>query len=411
MQNRWVRFLLRRLAVPLSQRLLHPALAPWPRRIGRWLGFHPLPPRAVRRQTAAWAAEAAGAEPRCVSVAPTETLQYAPPDSLGADPDWRMAHQFQGSNPPLFLAILPAGRVVGQNGAVVTADDVLLGDLSPEWFFEPEQHPLFFRFRLPPLKPLRGRVVNLARLSGWNYAHWIMDVLPRLGILERAGIDWDGLDGYIVNGPPNGFKTETLDRLGIPRDKVYYADATSHYQCETLLAPSLAGNPNQVSPWVVAFLRNHFACGLQPPAQPARIYVSRRKADFRRLVNEAEIEGWFKQQGFQSVLCEDLSFQHKVELFFSADVVVAAHGAGLTHLAFCRPGTQVLEFFAPGYVNNVFWALSGAAQLRYGYLVGEGPRPPFGQDPRAVEQDIRMDLKRVENAWRQLSCCRTGVGC
>jgi hypothetical protein len=134
------------------------------------------------------------------------------------------------------------------------------------------------------------------------------------------------LDGYMVNGPDSDFKTETLDLLGIPRDKRFFTGAATHFQCETLL----------------------------------------------------------DKHGFQPVFCEGLSFQRKGELFFAAEAVVAAHGAGLTHLDFCRPGTKVVEFFSPGYVNNVFWSLANAAALDYGCVLGEGQRPPVGLEVRLL---------------------------
>ncbi len=105
--------------------------------------------------------------------------------------------------------------------------------------------------------------------------------------------------------------------------------------------------------------------------------------------------------GFQNVHCEDLSFRQKVNLFSSAEAVVSAHGAGLTHLAFCRPGTPVLEIFSPDYVNGCFWALSDAAGLSYRYMTGVGQQPKEGRDPHAPEKDLLVDISALEKALKE----------
>jgi capsular polysaccharide biosynthesis protein len=270
--------------------------------------------------------------------------------------------------------------------------------LSSDWFFKPQQHPLFFRLKLPPIQPLRGTILNVARLSGWNYAHWVLDVLPRLDILRRAGVDWRKADGCIFNGPVEDFKTDTLDLLGFPRENRHFTGAATHFQCERLITPSWPCKPNETPPWVVDFLRRSFVTAAKTPDSPDRIYISRSKTSFRNVLNDSAVLELLTRRGFKSVCCEDLSFREKVDLFASAGAVVAPHGAGLAHRAFCRPGTKVIEIFSPRYVNDCFWVLAGAGALNYACVIGEGKRPADGRDPHDAESDIRVDLGELEKA-------------
>lgn len=402
MFNRHFRFFLRHAAIPLAKRMLHPLVAKFPRCLGKTLGLQPLPPAFVVPQAEDYAVQS-GHDARCyVQAAPEEKLVRRPPICLDGHPDWRIERHLIGVNPPLFLATLPGGRVVGNSGAVITSDDVLLGDLSFDWFLRAEQHPLRWRLRLPPIQHLKGQIITLARLSGWNYAHWIMDVLPRLAIVGRAGVDWKKADGFIVNGPESDFKKDTLELLGIPLEKCFWTSKNSHFRCETLLAPSLTCEPNETPPWVVEFLRDAFAKKTSSESSTKRIYISRAKAGFRKLLNEHEIMALVAKRGFQNVICEDLPFREKVGLFSSAEAVVGAHGAGLIHLAFCRPGTKVLEFYSPRYVNNNFWTLSNAGGLEYGYVMGKGKRPRRNNDPHDAECDILVDPGDVEKMLDRL---------
>ena len=74
-----------------------------------------------------------------------------------------------------------------------------------------------------------------------------------------------------------------------------------------------------------------------------RIYVSRKLAVKRHLVNEEEFLWLMKKHEFQKVYLEQLSIREQVELFRSASHVIAAHGAGLTNVLFAPSAVKILE--------------------------------------------------------------------
>ena len=49
--------------------------------------------------------------------------------------------------------------------------------------------------------------------------------------------------------------------------------------------------------------------------------------------------------------------------------MVGAHGAALTNLVFCQPGTRVLEMFGADYVNPCYRNLCAAAGLEHHAVV------------------------------------------
>jgi capsular polysaccharide biosynthesis protein len=59
-----------------------------------------------------------------------------------------------------------------------------------------------------------------------------------------------------------------------------------------------------------------------------------------------------------------------VSLFKNADIVIAPHGAGLTNITFCKPGTKCLEFISPRLVSDLFAVLSEVVGVEYYYLIG-----------------------------------------
>ena len=233
------RFVARKFAIPLLQFLRRPLLARTMRAASRLLGVRTPPPRGAFETALEWAAQPGGDGRKYVEIYPASEVRRQPPRSIHEDLPSVFREALLHANPSVFLATVPGGRVLGRYGSVISGDDFLLGDLSHEWFFKPAQHPLRFRFSLPEPKVLRGISATLASPSGWNYFHWLLNALPRAGILEKAGWDLGAIDWFILNEGDARYHEETLDGLGIVKEKRLRVGRGSHFRCAQLLAPSL----------------------------------------------------------------------------------------------------------------------------------------------------------------------------
>jgi capsular polysaccharide biosynthesis protein len=137
--------------------------------------------------------------------------------------------------------------------------------------------------------------------------------------------------------------------------------------------------------------------GIRPSGERKRIYISRAKASKRKLLNEAELTAILSRYGFRSVELESMKVADQIRLFASADIVVGPHGAGLTNLMFCRPGTKVIELFSPNHMHTCYPVISNHMGLDHYYLVGVGKRPPEFVNPRLHSDDIRIDPGEFKN--------------
>jgi capsular polysaccharide biosynthesis protein len=269
------------------------------------------------------------------------------------------------------------------------------------------RHPARRADPLPDVEFLPGRVAVLSGLSGHVYYHWMVDCLPRWDVLRICGIDGETVDAVVVNSLRSPFQRETLERLGIPEGKVVESDRHPHLQADELIVPSFPGAFTWASSQAIAFLRHTFL-PLSQNAQrnwPRRIYISRTKAHHRRILNEPAVIEALAPFGIMPIELESLSLAEQIALFAQADIIVAPHGAGLTNLTFCKPGTRVLEIFSPTYVRHEYLVISQQVGLRHWFITGEGLdctmiRQLMYQSP--VTEDIWINITTLQMAMDAL---------
>ncbi len=349
------------------------------------------PPRHTARTAAGYARSHPHGGVAVTEVAAAVDLQRPLPAGLPADHPQFAVHRGARIDANV-VATVRHGRVLDPYGAVITEDDTLLFDLSPYYgVTKPSQHPVFLRRRLPDVTDAPGSVGVLTTRGSENYYHFLTDVLPRLELLRRAGVE---PDAYLVNRATR-FQRDMLDHLGLTADRCVGGDKYPHLRAAELVVPSLPDDDLRTPPWVVPWLRAQFLPDdLRPPHR--RLYVGRGgKKRTRRVENEAELLAALRPLGFESIDPGALAPAEQVRTFAEAEYIVAPHGAGLTNLAFAAPGAAVVELFARHYVNECFWALATTVEgLRYRYLVGDGT-PVRSRHNRGVASDLRVDLRQV----------------
>jgi len=292
--------------------------------------------------------------------------------------------------------------VWGQSGAVLSPDGKLLADVSPEYddaihaVVGGAQHPIFRRWPHPELMHVRGTAAALAFCGGYNYFHWMYDVIARWGMLIESGVSSDHV---ILNANPyRPFVEQTLAMLGVPEEMVIRTHPGIYLEAEHLIVPSVI-MASHYPKWATSMLRKLFLPHQnQTHPECERIYICRKRASVRRVVNEPQITGILSGLGFHSLMLEDLTVAEQIGLFASARVIVAPHGAGLSNLAFCESGTKVIEIFHPGHIMPTYWMISNHNELDY-YLMYGQRRQVHGIDFAGLE-DISVDVETLERTLR-----------
>jgi capsular polysaccharide biosynthesis protein len=193
----------------------------------------------------------------------------------------------------------------------------------------------------------------------------VLEALPRLMGLDRASARAPHL---VVPQRLVPWQVESLELLGlgaVPRLIL----GPRYLSVDVVHLPSFVGSAGHPHPAACAWLRARL---VGPPLRPGhrRLYVTRRRAGRRHVINEAELVPVLNDLGFEVVECEALTFRAQVALFREAEIVVGPHGAGLTNLVWAPAGCRVLELFGHRCVRSLFYVLAALLAQRYAFLVG-----------------------------------------
>ena len=213
------------------------------------------------------------------------------------------------------------------------------------WLPYLQKHPAYKgRFALKRRR-LAGNAYSLLCLWAQEFYHWFHDVLPRL---ETALPHLPTDTKFLINSNPKTWQLDSLAAFGIGPDRLQIQPDGAHTRVQRLWFATPVGHTTLGSGVVLRRVADrlmlHFAGG-NSEGKLRRFYISRRKAACRRIVNEGEITPLLEEQGFETVLCEALSLAEQVKLFAKSAAIVGVHGAGLTNLIYCPPGSYVGEVY------------------------------------------------------------------
>lgn len=354
--------------------------------------------RRLPRTAGATSAATAAAEPETVRLHPGphgETLRRSMPDG---DPPghWTFRHATRADLPQQFTLEIRSGVVVGDYGAIITPGHRLDQETSEYFGIDGwREHPIFLRPRLPRIEEVSGSLAVLATRGGSNnYYHFLLDVLPRLAVLDACVPDAKPDALYLPTA--TRYQQELLALTGLDTATVVETRKHRAVRAETLLVPSLP-NPDELAPgWLVAWLRERLPA-VDTADKPRRIFVTRGdRPHTRRLESEPALWPQLEARGFARIDPGTMSVRDQIDHFAAAEAIIGVHGAALTNLVFARPGVRVLELFAPAYLKHCFWSITQSIPgAEYRYLVGDGDPVPEGGWMKGVQDDIAIAPQRV----------------
>jgi Glycosyltransferase 61 len=232
-----------------------------------------------------------------------------------------------------------------------------------------------------------------------NYSHWVNRNLLKLALVEGHA-ECERLP-LLINDDLRPYQQEYLDMLGIEATRLIRVPRNTVVACRRVAVPTLLRNHPKMrvgTDWLRRRLAPYMAAG----APRGLLFVSRRDALRRVIVNEQELAAALESQGFRVIVPSELTTREQIEAFSSSRVIVAAHGAALANLVFAPEGAIVIELASATLTHmSTFRHLTRDLRQRLVTIVSddfeistpEATAPPPGS--RVDNLDYRVDIAEV----------------
>ena len=337
---------------------------------------------------------------RVVPLAQTDHEVFDLADSALYDPERNCPHQrgaIQGF-------ILENGVLWPALGAVRTEE----GQLIEESFFDDTSRQLAlergYANRFPQVED-RGVAATLGHFYR-NYYHRFADSIPRIYALYHPVIQRHDTVRLYIDDRFSEDELRIIRHLvpgNVEVEIINPATRVKAVRCVHL--PYLSSDRVEHSKWFEAsvgflprecldWLRDevYALTGIHPTEPSRKLYVTRRNAKVRRLINEEEVAGYLRERGFEVVALEKRPLREQVQLFAEAALVVAQHGAGLVNLLFSRD-VRVLEVCSDEDRQIFFRLLSEARGF---------PHLQLHRDGEDKNADVVLPLSELEEGLETL---------
>lgn len=295
-------------------------------------------------------------------------------------PDWRVAELHDVS--------LCGPASVGIKGGDVVLDVGYYGRLDL-W----ERNAPYYEMALQAIRQPAIEIEYAASLiSCWsgNYFHWVLDELPKLGLIAKHAMRTG--EQPVLLAPMNvSFVDDSLRRLFPGWEVIKIPYGISHYKVKRLAVATTRRSRGRMAPSAASYLRG-LSAEFHEAYSCRRIYVSRKLARHRRVVNEEDVAEALLERGFTILTNEVLDFEEQVRQYAHAEYVIGPHGAGLANMLWSNhPGMKVIELVTPAYSNPCCWLAGAAMGADYGMALCD----PIGDEDMIVDIDKLIRLMEL----------------
>jgi capsular polysaccharide biosynthesis protein len=307
---------------------------------------------------------------------------------------------------------IPFGRIYSNNidyVSIITSDNKLVNKFSYQFIVDKratiKDHKILKQWLFIPPVNIDGNVFSL--LAGFgathNIAHWFFDSIPRIHLLKESGM-FEETNFFIVPRYIYDYHIDSLNLLGIDKEKVIVGKEDTHIIAKNLIVSSHPrGDRSFLLPlWITQFLRTAYLHeNDKEKSLPKRVFISRKDSKLRQITNEDELVKLLKEFGFETVLLSRYPLLEKIKLFFNAEIIVSASGAGLTSLFFGDKKSAIVEIFPEGFVFTHYYNIAYHVGMSYFPLICKTDKPAKDMVSGQLE-DMHVDIKEMKKILLQI---------
>lgn len=224
-------------------------------------------------------------------------------------------------------------------------------------------------------------VLVLEQPGVYNYGHWLIEMFPKLfSVIDhiKAGNVRIALREELKL---SRIISETLMYVGIQPNSICWIPNEPVSLAKLLYVSPISKHqhPGYISPWCIAMLERFTETSVG--GTPQKLFVSRKDASKRFLVNEDEIYAILEPMGYRYIRAGEMSFAEQVRAFRDASHIVGVFGASLTNIVFSPPGTKVMNLCPNNFFDHFYLNISSLKNISYTQLIGS-----------IVDNDVKPDI-------------------
>jgi len=205
----------------------------------------------------------------------------------------------------------------------------------------------------------------------FNYYHWICESIFRLWMVRQR------LHQLILVLPEYykdaDFITGSLEPFGVRN--IFYIPQGKSLMVRRLCLPQIKPVCDSYNAKHIKQVREFYTNYVLFEKKIAtslgdKLYVSRRLAKRRKVINEDELTEVVKRHGFAIFHPEKFTFLEQVAIFSQVKYLVGEHGSGLTNLLFMAKNSSLLELHKNktnelDHPSPLFWYMAEAIEVNY----------------------------------------------
>ncbi|MDM9379589.1 glycosyltransferase family 61 protein [Chlorogloeopsis sp. ULAP01] len=245
--------------------------------------------------------------------------------------------------------------------------------------------------------------VACSLINSWNhnnYYQWMINTLTKLEGIKYYENKTGLKVPLIIHNQPNKWQIESLKYLGYQEeDFIFWRNQKTLVR--NLIVPSFRNlyldeniysgytSPQGLT-WLAEELKRYVRKNYTSITDVhPYVYVSRRKAVGRRILNESEVAECLQSYNFRSYVLEELNLAEQINLFSQAKFVIAPHGAGLSNIIFST-NSKVIEICGETPPTLNFAGIARTLGFQYGCLTN-----PNNSNLSKNDGNIQVDIKRL----------------
>lgn len=247
------------------------------------------------------------------------------------------------------------------------------------------------------IKKVSGKVINIMMPGMYIYGHWLIDLLPKLYLLQQK-LNFRKYKIVLPHDIP-GYALDFLKMINLDESHLMYFDPDKEIlECDSVILPTKCRiiDGSWLAPYV-GKMYDEIASNIKVDRAdlPKRLYLSRRrlKKQFRKLVNREEVSDLIVSRGFTEIFPEDYSLAEQLQLYKHAEIMVGEFGSALHNSLFADNDLKVISLQSSHIPLLVQWGICNIKGQSCSLIFGETT-----EIRKSINCDFKIDMQMLDRA-------------